>query len=178
MLDRFDFLLAEGFQWIEKEVNQSVVVNQSITMSWKVNYTAQESSQTHIAIFQRYPQHDSSVVVRLGNAGVFKVNSYGLFRSSNSPLAPRVIVPESASATEPAITIQNVTKRDEAYYQIVVYAGGKVVANHTVFLKVFGNYVHFTCYACIVRTYVCMYVCMYECMCMYVCMYVCVCMYV
>ena len=170
MLDRFDFLLAEGFQWIEKEVNQSVAVNKSITLSWKVKYTAQESSQTHIAIFQRYPQQDSSVVVRLGNVGVFKVNSYGLFRSSNSPLAPRVIVPESASATEPAITIQNVTKRDEAYYQIVVYAGGKVVANHTVFLKVFGNYVHFTCYACIICMYVCQCVFMYVCM--YVCMYV------
>ena len=62
-----------------------------------------------------------------------------------SPLAPRIAVVRSASSiSEPAITIQNATEQDEGFYQIEVKAGTAPVASHTIFLTVFGNYVHFT----------------------------------
>ena len=65
--------------------------------------------------------------------------------SYQSPLAPRIAVVRSASAiSEPAITIQNATEQDEGFYQIEVNVGIAPAASHTIFLTVFGNYVHFT----------------------------------
>ena len=137
--------LPEGFQWTEKEVNQSIAVNQSVTLSWKGTYSDGQSSQNRAIRFKRYPQNNSSAVVQIGVASVFP-QAAGPDTNYQSPFKPRIAVIESASAlTEPAITIQDVTKQDEAFYRIEVFIGSAVVASHTVFLTVFGNYLHFIC---------------------------------
>ena len=127
-------------------MNQSVAVRQSVTLSWNISYTAQESSQARNILFNRYPQHDSSAVVRIGIVALASFSSVPgkLFPVIDSPFEPRIVVPKSASVTEPAITIQDVTKQDEAFYRIEVRVGTTPVANHTIFLTVYGNYVHFT----------------------------------
>ena len=126
-------------------------MGQSVTLSWKLTYSTQESSQSRKVVFSRYPQHNNSAVLRIEEIGVVNVPIVGVIPFSNSPLAPRIAVREqdSASVTELNITIQNITKQDEAFYWIEVNIGGTVVANQTIFLTGFGKYVHFTCCACI-----------------------------
>ena len=121
-------------------MNQSVAVNQSITLSWKGKYTAHESSQSRIVVFKRYAQNNSSAVVQVG--GIAIIPLVGPKPFFQSPFRPHIDVVQSASAiSEPAITIQDVTKQDEAFYRIEVIVGSAVVASYTIFLTVFGNYV-------------------------------------
>ena len=132
-----------------KEVNQSVAVSQPVTLSWKATYTPQENSQAQAVVFRRYPQHNNSTVVPIGSVGFFVVPDRGRFRLITSPFKPRITVhgfAESATAvTEPAITILNVTKEDEAFYWIEVKINDASVTNHTIFLTVLGNYDIFVC---------------------------------
>ena len=132
-----------------KEVNQSVVVNQSVTLSWKATYTPQESSLAQHVVFRRYPQHNNSAVVLIGWTGFTVSQVAGRFPYFVSPFKPRITVPgvaESATAiTEPAITILNVRKEDEAFYWIEVFINDASVTNHTIFLTVLGNYDMFVC---------------------------------
>ena len=134
-------------------MNQSVVIRQSLTLSWKGTLTAQERSQAYTFLFTRFPQRDSSAVVQTIGGFGFGVASLVLVPFRLTSLAPRIDFPQSASAAEPAITIQNVTKQDEGFYRIEVFVGfGRAaVANHTIFLTVFGNYVHFTCHVNVAR---------------------------
>ena len=131
-----------------KEVNQSVAVSQSVTLSWKATYTPQESSLAQDVLFRRYPQHNNSAVVRIGFTG-FVVSRLGRIPYFVSPFKPRITVPVVASSataiTEPAITILNVTKEDEAFYWIEVFVNDASVTNHTIFLTVLGNYDIFVC---------------------------------
>ena len=121
-------------------MNQSVAVNQSITLSWKGKYTAHESSQSRIVVFKRYAQNNSSAVVQVG--GIAIIPLVGPKPFFQSPFRPHIDFVQSASAiSEPAITIQDVTKQDEAFYRIEVIVGSAVVASYTIFLTVFGNYV-------------------------------------
>ena len=130
-------------------MNQSAAVNTSITLSWKGSYSAEQSSQNRAIRFKRYPQNNSSAVVQIGIASILPLIT-GLDTNYQSPFKPRIAVIESASAlSEPAITIQDVTKQDEAFYRIEVFIGTATVASHTIFLMVFGNYVHSTCYVCV-----------------------------
>ena len=129
-------------------MNQSAAVNQSITLSWKGKYTAHESSQNRIVVFKRYAQNNSSVVVQIG--GIAIIPHVGPKPFFQTPFRPHIDVVLSASPiSEPAITIQDVTKQDEVFYRIEVIVGSAVVASYTIFLTVFGNYVHsfvmFTC---------------------------------
>ena len=124
-------------------MNRSVRVSQSITLSWKINYTAQENSQDRIVLFKRYPQNNSSAVVLVGSVMILALVSSAT--SYRSHLAPRITVVRSAFAiSEPAITIQNATEQDEGFYQIEVEVGTAPVASHTILLTVSGNYVHLT----------------------------------
>ena len=124
-------------------MNQSVEVQGAITLSWNVTFTAQENKQSPRVLLKRYPQHNSLAEELIGVIGVTSVGDAVLL-SITSPLQPRIIVPQSASVTEPAITIRDATKHDEGFYRIEVEVGGTAVANHTIFLTVFGNYAHFT----------------------------------
>ena len=130
-------------------MNKSVAVNQSITLSWKLTYTAQEKSQVRIVEFKRYVQQNNSLtVVQIGAIGFFPPSSNPHYTADFSQ---RIAVVKSASAiTEPAITIQDATKQDEAFYRIEVSIGTPLVPvdNHTIFLTVFGNYVLFTYCGC------------------------------
>ena len=132
-----------------KEVNQSVVVSQPVTLSWKATYTPQESSQSQDVVFRRYPQHNNSAVVLIGSVGFYIYQTVGRFPFCLSPFKPRITVhpvAESATAvTEPAITILNVTKEDEAFYWIEVNINDASVTSHTIFLTVLGNYDIFVC---------------------------------
>ena len=132
-----------------KEVNQSVAVSQSVTLSWKATYTPQESSQAQFAVFRRYPQHNNSAVVTIGRTSFVLAQVAGRFLFTSSPFGPRITVhgvAESATAiTEPAITILNVSEEDEAFYWIEVGINDASVANHTIFLTVLGNYDIFVC---------------------------------
>ena len=115
-------------------------MSQSITLSWKGRYTAQESSENRIVVFKRYPKNNNSAVVQIGSFVVIPNNPKPFYQN---PCRPLITVSQSASViSEPAITIQDVTKQDEAFYRIEVNVGAAVVANHTIFLKVFGSYVH------------------------------------
>ena len=124
-------------------MNQSVAVSQSVKLSWNVTFTAQENRQSPRVLLKRYPQHNSLAEELIGVIGVTSVGGTVL-PSITSPLQPRIVVLRSASVTEPAITISDATKHDEAFYRIEVEVGGRAVANHTIFLTVFGNYSHFT----------------------------------
>ena len=132
-----------------KEVNQSVAVSQSVTLSWKATYTPQESSQTQLAVFRRYPQHNNSAVVTIGKTNFAFTQVTGRFSFSSNPFKPRITVrgvAESATAlTEPAITILNVSEEDEAFYWIEMFINGASVASHTIFLTVLGKYDIFVC---------------------------------
>ena len=132
-----------------KEVNQSVAVSQPVTLSWKATFTPQENSQSQVVIFRRYPQHNNSAVVKIGSVGFFVVPGTGRYSLVASELKPRIIVhPVAESATdvtEPAFTILNVTKEDEAFYWIEVFVNGASATNHTIFLTVLGNYDIFVC---------------------------------
>ena len=107
-------------------MNQSVEVNESVTLSWKVSYTSGEISQDRDVVFSRHPQNNSSTVVQIGTiAIVLRLNTQPFVQS---PFKPRIVVVESPSAiSEPAITIQDVTKQDEAFYRIEVKVGATVV---------------------------------------------------
>ena len=124
-------------------MNQSVAVSQSVTLSWNVTFTAQENRQSPRVLLKRYPQHNSLAEELIGVIGVTSAGG-AVFPSITSPLQPRITVPRSASVTEPTITISDATKHDEGFYRIEVEVGGRAVANHTIFLTVFGNYAHFT----------------------------------
>ena len=150
MLWLFRFPLPEGFQWTKKEVNQSVVVSQSVTLSWNVTYTGQESSQNRVVVFKRYPHNNSSAMMQMGSIFTIPLAN----TTYQNPFKPRITVVESASTiSELAIIIQNVTKQDEAFYRIEVDVGGTVVSSQAKFLTVLGNYVYFTCCACIIDIY-------------------------
>ena len=131
-------------------MNHSVAVSVSVTLSWNIAFTAQESSKDHKVTFKRYPQFDSSTEVEIGLIAIaHSLSSDAVIRS---PLAPRIAIPRSTPITEPAITIRDVTEQDEAFYRIEVSIGGTEVAHHTLFLTVFGNYVHLAClFSCIPR---------------------------
>ena len=124
-------------------MNQSVEVQGTITLSWNVTFTAQENKQSPKVLLKRYPQHNSLAEEFIGIIGVASAGG-AVFPSITSPLQPRIVVPQSACVTEPAITISDATKYDEGFYRIEVRVGGTAVANHTIFLTVFGNYAHFT----------------------------------
>ena len=124
-------------------MNQSVAVSQSVTLSWNVTFTDQENKQSPKVLLKRYPQHNSLAEELIGVIGVTSAGD-AVFPSITSPLQPRIIVPQSASVTEPAITINEATKQDEGFHRIEVEVGGTAVANHTIFLTVFGNYSYFT----------------------------------
>ena len=119
-------------------MNQSVEVQGTITLSWHVTFTAQENRQSPKVLLERYPQHNSSAEELIGIVGVTSAGS-AVHPFISSPLQPRIVVPQSASVTEPAITISDATKHDEGFYRIEVEVGGRAVANHTIFLTVFGN---------------------------------------
>ena len=129
-------------------MNRSVGVNNSITLSWKGAYTALEKRQFRGVSFKCYPQHNnSSAVEHIGAIIVFAGDPTPGYIATYKQ---RISVVKSASAIrEPAITIQDMTKQDEAFYWIEVFVGKASVANHTIFLTVFGNYV-FTPYAFII----------------------------
>ena len=112
----------------------------SVTLSWNIAFTAQEISKDHKVTFKRYPQFNSSAEVQLGLIGVDQ--SIGTFPIILESFAPRIFIPETTPITEPAIIIRNVTEQDEAFYRMEVNVAGTEVANHTIFLAVFGNYVH------------------------------------
>ena len=135
----FGFLPPENFHWTKKEVNQSVAVNQSVTLSWKGKYTALESNQDRVVIFKRYPEHDSSAAVHIGSAGIINNQHAGRVSFSKSPFKPHIAVLQSASVTEPAIIIKDITKQDEGFYRIEVNVGAAVVANHAIFVTVYGK---------------------------------------
>ena len=124
-------------------MDQSVEVHRATTLSWNVIFTAQENKQSPRILLKRYPQHNSLAEELIGLVSVTSVGDV-LFPSILSPLQPRIVVPQSASVTEPAITISDATKHDEGFYRIEVEVGGRAVANHTIFLTVFGKYSHFT----------------------------------
>ena len=122
-------------------MNQSVAVSKSVTLSWKVAYTAEESNHNRQVIFKRYPQNNSSASVDIGSIIVIPGKRKTFYE--DGIFEPRIAVVRSTSAiSEPAFIIQHATKQDEAFYQIEVEVGTTVVASDTIFLTVFGNYVH------------------------------------
>ena len=131
-------------------MNQSVEVQGTITLSWNVTFTDQENKQSPKVLLERYPQHNSLAEELIGIIGVTSAGG-AVFPFVTSPFKPHIVVPQSASVSvsEPAITINEATKQDEGFYRIEVEVGGRAVANHTIFLTVFGNYSHFTSLSCL-----------------------------
>ena len=81
--------------------------------------------------------------MRVGSISVLSFS--GSATDIQSPLSPRITVVRLASAiSEPAITIQNATEQDEGFYRIEVKVGIAPAVSHTIFLTVYGNYVHLT----------------------------------
>ena len=130
-------------------MNGSVAVNTSITLSWEARFTAKERNQDHSFTFKRYPQNDRSAVIQIGAIAIIQsLDPMNAFYSS--PFKPRIAIVESASAlSEPAVTIQDVTKQDEGFYRIEVKVEATEVAINTIFLTVFGNHAHFSCFTCL-----------------------------
>ena len=103
-------------------MNQSVEVHSTITLSWIVTFTTQENRQSPRILLKRYPQHNSLAEETVGLLGVQNIE-YALFPSIVSPLQPRIFVLISTSVSEPALTLSDATKQDEAFYQIEVEVG-------------------------------------------------------